>query len=147
MDDKQKKKTKTKGIYILRGIRNALICDGVAIVFLIVVASVYALIKNASIIKSIYMSFYYGGAVALLLAVPQFYKRNQNSKLQKSRRLNPMFGFYGWFSSGSGESDIMEGFEEFKGDGFWLGMMITLFGIVLLVLAVILENIFFLPYK
>jgi hypothetical protein len=145
MDDKQKKKN--KGIYILRGIRNALICDGVAIIFLIVIASVYALIKNTSIIKSIYMSFYYGGAVALLLAVPQFYKRNHNTKLQKSRRLNPMFGFYSWFSSGSSDSEVMEGFEEFKGDGFWLGIMITFFGLVLLALAVILENLFFVPLK
>jgi hypothetical protein len=142
MDNKEKKKL--KGIYILKGIKNALICDGIAVIFLIIIAFIYALLKNTSIIKSIYMSFYYGGAVALLIAVPQFYKKNEDPKLRKIRRLNPMYGFYDWFGgSESADSAMLESFEEFKGDGFWLGIMITIFGVTLLALAVILENMFF----
>jgi hypothetical protein len=142
MDDKKKKKV--KGIYILMGIRNALICDGIAVIFLIILAFVYALIKNASVIRSIYMSFYYGGAVALLIAAPQFYKRNEDPKLRKVKKHNPINSFYDWFGGNdSTDEETQEGFQIFKGDGFWLGIMITVFGVTLLALAVILERMFF----
>ena len=142
MDNKEKKKL--KGVYILKGIRNVLICDGIAAIFLIIIAVVFALIKNASIIKSIYMSFYYGGALALLVAVPQFYKKNRNPKPGESRGSIPLFGF---FSRSNSDSSTQESWEDFIVNGFWLGIMITISGTILLALAVILENIFFVAPK
>lgn len=142
MDKKEKKKLKR--LYILKGIKNVLICDGIAIVLLVLIAIIYSLFKHTYIMRSIYMSFYYGGAAALLIGIPQFYKRNEDTKIRKLRRHNPMFGFYDWFGQNSYEDQAMEeSFEQFKGEGFWLGMMIVFFSLILFAIAVTLENIFF----
>lgn len=139
----RKDKKKLKRLYIIKGMKNALICDCIAVVVLIIIASIYSVIKHASFARSVYMSFYYGGAAALLIAVPQFYKRNEKPELRKIRKRSPLFGFADWFSNPTADAAMMESFKEFQGDGFWLGMMVVVFSLVLFALAVILENIFF----
>ena len=147
MEMNKKEKNTKKRLYILKGMKNVLICDGIAIVVLVLIATIYSFFKHAYIMKSIYMSFYYGGAAALLIGIPQFYKRNEDTKIRKLRRHNPMFGFYDWFGQSSYDDQAMEeSFEQFKGEGFWLGMMILFFSLILFAIAITLENIFFI-YK
>lgn len=138
-----RKKRKEKMLYILKGIKNALICDVIAIVILTVIGSISALIRHTYIMRSVYMAYYFGGAFVLLIGVPQFYKRKEDPYLRRIRRLNPLYGFYDWFGTPTADKAMMEHFEEFKGDGFWLGLMMTLAGTVLLACGVFVENIFF----
>lgn len=141
MNSKEKSKLKRK--FILDGLKNALICDVIALIILAIVGVLFALVRHASIMKTIYMTYYFGGAFIVMISVPQFYKRNESGKLRGIRLSNPMFGFYDWFGSSHTDENMMESFEQFKGDGFWLGMMLITIGVVLFAAAVILENMFF----
>jgi uncharacterized membrane protein len=141
MDSKEKRKLKKQ--FILNGLRNALICGGIAIVLLTMFGTILAFIRHSSIPQTIYMTYYFGGAFIVMISVPQFYKRNESGKLRGIRLSNPMFGFYDWFGSSQVDDNMIESFEQFKGDGFWLGMMLITVGLMLFIAGVTMENIFF----
>jgi glucan phosphoethanolaminetransferase (alkaline phosphatase superfamily) len=139
MDKREKRK------YILEGIKNSFVGSLIALVIILVIAFIYAKIKDKSALSSIYM-FYYGFAViALIIAVPQLYKRNEDPRLRRIRRLSPLYGFFDWFQNQNPyeEKAMLESFEEFKGEGFWAGMFIVLFALLLFLYGFIFERIYF----
>lgn len=129
--------------HILKGLRNVFIVDVILLVALFIVAVVVALTTGNSIGKCMYLACYYSAIFILLVSIPQFYKRNEASKHRKIRQMDTMFGFYGWFGNKYNDDIMSESFEDFKGDGFWMGIMLVTVGTVLLAVGVILENIFF----
>lgn len=142
MYKKEEKVFKMK--YFLRGLRNILICDAIAALGLSVIAVLVALIRHTSIIESIYRLLYVGGSFVLLVSIPQFYKRSERNRVKDGKFNNPMFGFYDWFGGNDfDDKTIEESYEKFKGEGFWLGLMIVAGGTILILLAMVLEMMFF----
>lgn len=134
---------KVRNHFLIAGIKNTLICDCIGFLGLAVIGTLLALIKHSSIIKSIYLTLYFGGAFVLILSVPQFYKRNRRGKSKSMPTGGIMFGFYGWFGGESHDESLNGGYEQLANDGFWLGIMLFLGGLVLLLAGVVLENIYF----
>lgn len=129
--------------YIFAGMKKSLINSLIAAGILGVIAALYALIAKKYLFASIAYAYYYFGAFCLILAVPQLYKRNEDSKLRKIRRQNPLFGFKVGGDNPYEDKAMMESFEEFKGDGFWFGIFIVVFSIFLFIFGIIMENIHF----
>ncbi|TDT50550.1 hypothetical protein [Fonticella tunisiensis] len=128
--------------YILYGIKRYSLYALIAAAALSVIASVYSLIKHSPVMKNIYTSFYYFGAFSLIFAVPQLYKRNEDPKLRRVRASNPIDGA-NIFKNPYVEEAMLESFEEFKGEGFWTGIFIVVFCLVLFLLGFLLESIYF----
>lgn len=138
MDKNKKHKMK----FILTGLKNAVFYACILILALTVIATLVGLIKHISIMHSIYMSYYYGGAFVLLVSVPQLYRRDRPGKEKKVGISDTLFGFYGWNNA----QDINEeddNYGSLKGEGFWLGIMLFVTGLLMLGIGVIMENIFF----
>jgi len=136
------KKGKSKINYILTGLKHALLYACIIILALTAIATVVGLIKHIAIIHSIYMSYYYGGAFILMISVPQLYRRDLPGKEKKVGISDTLFGFYGWNNT----SDINEEDENYiklKGEGFLLGLMILVTGLIVIGFAVVMELIFF----
>lgn len=129
--------------YILNGIKKSFVNSIIAAGILGIIALVYSLLASKYVFKSIAYAYYYFGAFCLILAVPQLYKRNEDSKLRKIRMQNPLFGFRGAVENPYEEKAMMESFEEFKGDEFWFGIFIIVFSLFLFLYGVIMENIYF----
>jgi hypothetical protein len=141
MNDKKMKEAKHR--FILLGIKNTLICDGIAILGLSIIGTLLGLIKHTAISRSIPMALYFGGALVLIVSVPQFYRRRkQNAGMQTGGML---FGFYGWFGSNSESesSSSDKDYQLYQNDGFWLGIMLFLGGMILLIVGAGIENLFF----
>lgn len=136
------KNKKSKKDFILRGLRNALLCDAVGVVILTVIGVIVALFKHSYIMRSIYMSYYFGGGIILMVAVPQFYKKSARLRMKGMNTANPMFGFYDWFGADLDEEKD-ENYENFKNDSFWQGIIMVFCGTVLILFGVLMESIFF----
>lgn len=131
---------------ILKELKFTAFATLIAAAVLAIMSVIYSLVRHASIIKSIYTTFYYFGAFSLLVAVPQLYKRNEDSNNRKIRRLSPLYGFYDMFQSKYAEQAMTESFEEFRGEGFWNGIYVVVFSMILFILAFLLENIYWQVY-
>lgn len=129
--------------YILNGIKKSLLYSLLAAAVLGIAAAIYAFFANKYVVKSIAYAYYYFGAFSSILAVPQLYKRNEDSKLKKIRRQNPLFGFQSRFHNPYEEKAMTESAEEFKGEGFWFGISIIVFSLCLFLYGIIMENIYF----
>lgn len=136
------KKGKNKIRFFLFGLRNAVMYAAIIAAILTVIATIVALVKHGAIINSIYMSYYYGGAFVLMVSVPQLYRRNLPGKEKKIGFSDTLFGFYGWNNTSISEEDEEE-YKQLMGEGFWLGILILITGILLIALGVITESIFF----
>lgn len=131
--------------YIKNGIKHSFMYSIIGSGVLTIIALIYSLVKHAYILKSIYMAFYYGGGFILIFAVPLLLKRNEDPNLRKIRRASPLYGFYDMFNPYLDEA-MAESCEEFKADGFWLGIFIVFVSLLLFLYAFILESIFFSIY-
>lgn len=140
MDKREKRRN------ILRGAKYTLIVSLIGALILAVLSLIYSFIKPSPVIKNIYTAFYYFGAFVLLIAVPQLYKRDEDPKTRRVRRLSPLYGFYDIFKNEYTEKAMLESFEEFRGEGFWNGIFIVQFSITLLFLGFLLENIYWYVY-
>lgn len=105
---------------------------------------IYSLLKSTNIIKNIYTVYFYFGAFSMIVAVPQFYKRNEDAKLRRIRRQSPLYGFYDVQENPYTNEAMEEAFEEFREDGFYTGLAILIFSMTILVLGFILERIYLL---
>jgi hypothetical protein len=128
--------------YVLRGLRNAVILAAIIIGLLLAGSIIVSLVTKTNIGRNMYMSCYYGSIFVLIVSIPQFYKRNKIGKGKQVRQMDTMFGFYGWFGNKYEDEAMENGFEQFQGDGFWLGIMLIFIGLIVIAAAVILENIF-----
>jgi len=139
------KKVDAKTIFkhVLRGLRNAVIFAAMIIALLLVISIIVTVATKTNLLRNMYMSCYYGSIFVLIVSIPQFYKRNKIGKKRQVRQADTMFGFYGWFGNKYEDEAMEKSYEEFQGDGFWLGIMILVVGIIILATAVILESIFF----
>lgn len=126
----------SKREFVFSGVKKAFLYSLIAAGVLTVAAIIYSLVKTSNMATNIYLSYYYFGAFALIFAIPQFYKRNEEPRLRKVRTVNPFK-----FNNPYEEKAKLESFKEFKGEGFWVGMFIVLFSIFLFLYAVILESI------
>ncbi|EYE89856.1 hypothetical protein Q428_00150 [Fervidicella metallireducens AeB] len=141
MDKRLKRK------HLVKGIKFSFYSSLGALILISIIALVYSLIKSTPIVRNIYISLYYFGGFALMTAVPFLYKRNEDSKIRKIRRLSPLYGFYDMFENPYTDKAMMESFEEFKGDGFTMGMLIILFCVLVMLYGFIIENIYFILLK
>lgn len=136
MDKRVKRK------HIFKGLKFTVTATLIIAVILAVMSVIYSFVKHTPIVKNIYTTFYYFGAFSLLVAVPQLYKRNEDPQNRKIRRLSPLYGFYDMFENRYVEQAMIESFEEFRGEGFWNGIFVVLFSVILFILAFFLENIY-----
>ncbi|CDF57200.1 hypothetical protein [Thermobrachium celere] len=116
----------------------------ITIIVLSIITSIYALIKHKDILSSIYTFLYYFGGFSMILAVPQFYKRNEDAKLRRIRRQSPLYGFYDIKENPYVEEAMEEAFEEFREDGFYTGIAIIIYSILILLVAFLMEKIYLL---
>jgi hypothetical protein len=58
-------------------------------------------------------------------------------------RCYPLFGFQHRFANPYTEKVMEESAEEFKGEGFWFGILIIMFSLFLFLYGIIMENIHF----
>lgn len=129
----------SKRRYFLNRTKKSFLYSVFAAAVLSIVSIIYSLVKSSSILESMYLSWYYFGAFSLIFAVPQLYKRNEDSKLRKIRTTDPFKTNINPYE----EQARLESHEEFKGDGFWSGMFFILFSLLLFLYAFILENIYY----
>lgn len=118
-----------------------------AIITAIVLAAItliFSLFKSSNFLKNMYMVYFYFGAFSMIVAVPQFYKRNEDAKLRRIRRQSPLFGFYDVQENPYTNEAMEEAFEEFREDGFYTGLSILLFSLTILILGFIFERIYLL---
>lgn len=80
----------------------------------------------------------------MILAVPQFYKRNEDAKLRRIRRQSPLYGFYDIKENPYVEEAMEEAFEEFREDGFYTGIAIIIYSILILLVAFLMEKVYLL---
>lgn len=132
-----------KRSFIFNGIKKSLFYSLIAAGILAIIGALYAFFTNKYLFQSIAYAYYYFGAFALILAVPQLYKRNEDSNITKIRRQNPLFGFQHKFSNPYAEKAIEESADEFKGEGFWFGIFIIMFSLSLFLYGIIMESIYF----
>lgn len=128
---------------ILDGIKKSLIYSLVAAAALGIIAAIYAFFAHKYLFKSIAYAYYYFGAVVSIFAVPQLWRRNEDSKLVKIRRQNPLFGFQSRFRNPYEEKAAEERAKEASSGGFWFGVFIIVFSICLFIYGVIMESIYF----
>jgi hypothetical protein len=128
---------RSKRSFILLGAKRALLFSMGAAGVLSIIVVIYSLIKSSPIMRNVYTSLYYLGAFSLIFSVPQLYKRNEDASLRKVRATNIFKPNRNPYE----EQAMMESFEEFRGDGFWTGMFIVLFSILLFSYAIVLEKI------
>ncbi|CCJ34499.1 hypothetical protein [Caloramator australicus] len=129
--------------YILKGIKESLIYSLITAVFVSLIATIFSLIKGINPLKSIYISLYAVGIFASIFSIPQLFKRDEDPKIALYRRKNPLFGFYNLFYNPYAERAELESIEEFKGEGFWRGIFIILYSITILIIAAIIERIYY----
>jgi hypothetical protein len=132
-----------KGKYILNGLKFSLISSLVALVIILIIVFIYSTTKGIPFLKHANMFFYGIGTLALTLAVPQLYKKDEDPKLRRIRRMSPLFGFSSWFQSPYEEKAMIESFEENRGEGFWAGLFIVVFALFLYLYGFILERLFY----
>ncbi len=135
--------TENKKKAILDGIKKSLLYSLVAAAILGVIGIIYSFFANKYVFKSIAYAYYYFGAFASIFAVPQLWKRNEDSKLVKIRRQNPLFGFQTRFRNPYEERAAEESAKESKGEGFWFGISIIVFSVCLFIYGIIMESIYF----
>jgi hypothetical protein len=136
--DKREKRRK-----IIIDLKVSVILSLIAFVVIFIIVFIYSKLKGIPLLQNANM-FYYGfGALALAVAVPQLWKRNEDSKIRKARRLNPLYGFNDWFQSPYEEKAMLESFEEHKGEGFWTGILIIIFALMLFLYGFIFEKIYY----
>lgn len=128
---------------ILQGFKRSFFYSIAAALLLFIIALVYSIIRKLPIIKSAFTAYYYFGAFALIFSIPLLYKRNEDPKLRKVRRQGFLFGLENAFSNPYSEKEMLKSFEEFKGEGFWPGIFLIFFSIMLFLYAFILENIYY----
>lgn len=129
--------------YIKRGVKHSLLYSLIAAAALSVIAVIVSLIKHVSLLQCIFMAFYYGGGFLLIFSVPLLLKRNEDPKYRKVKRLTPLYGFYDMFENPYLDKEMEESYEEFKSDGFYLGMFVVLTSIFLFLYAGLLEKLFY----
>lgn len=128
---------------ILHGFKKSFLYSLAAALLLFIIALVYSIIRKLPIIKSAFTAYYYFGAFALIFSIPLLYKRNEDPKLRKVRRQGFLFGLDSVFYNPYADKAMLESFEEFKGEGFWPGIFLIFFSVMLFLYAFILENIYF----
>lgn len=128
---------------ILRGFIASFLYSLAAALLILVIALVYSIIKKSSVIKNAYTAYYYFGAFVLLFSIPLLYKRNEDPKLRRVRSQGFLFGLGNVFRNPYAEKAMLESFEEFRGEGFWPGIFVIFFSIMMFAYAIILENIYF----
>lgn len=134
--------------FIFNGFKKSFFYSFIAALLLFIIALVYSIIRKQSIVKSTYMVYYYFGALALIFSIPLLYKRNEDPKLRKIRRKSFFFGLGdAAFGNPYADKAMMESFEEFKGEGFWSGIFVIIFSIMLFLYAFIIENIYFYYFR
>lgn len=135
-------KGKKRG-FILFGLKKSLLYSLIAAVILGILALIYSVLWSKPILRSIAYGFYYGGAFALIFAVPQLYKRNEDSSIRKIRSESPLHGFQNIFKNPYAEKAMLESFEEFRGEGFWLGIFIVIFSLLMFFYGFLIENLYY----
>lgn len=116
----------------------------ITVVVLSITSFIYSSIKGYDFLKNTYMLFYYYGAVSLILAVPQLYKKDEDVKLRRIRRQSPLYGFYDINENPYTQEAMEDSFKQFRGDGFLLGISIVIYSFLILFLGFILEKIYLL---
>jgi hypothetical protein len=137
MDKENKKK------FILYGLRKSLVFSLIAAVILGILALIYSLVWAKPVLKSIAYGFYYGGAFALIFSIPLLYKRNEDPKIRKVRSESTLPGYGNLFKNPYTEKAMLESFKEFRGEGFWSGIFIVVFSLLLFFYGFIMENIYY----
>lgn len=133
----------TKGKYILNGLKLSFIFSLVALVVILIIVFIYSRTKGIPFLQHANMFFYGIGTLALTLAVPQLYKKDEDPRLRKIRRMSPIYGFASWFQSPYEEKAMLESFEENRGEGFWAGMFIVAFALFLYLYGFLLERLYY----
>lgn len=128
---------------ILNDIKKSFFYSLIAAGVLGIIAAIYSFFAHKYVFNSIAYAYYYTGAISSIVAVPQLYKRNENSKLRKIRRMSPIYGFTSRFSNPYEDKAMMESYEENKGYGFWFGISIIIFALCLFLYGIIMESIYF----
>lgn len=128
---------------ILHGFKRTFFYSIAAALLLFIMALVYSIIRKLPIIKNTFTAYYYFGAFTLIFSIPLLYKRNEDPKLRKVRRQGFLFSLENVFSNPYSEKEMLKSFEEFKGEGFWPGLFLIFFSIMLFLYAFILENIYY----
>lgn len=128
--------------YILYGIKQSVKFSFIAAAILTAVGFIVALIKSSSKLESIYMSYYYFGGFSLIFAIPLLNKRDEDPKVRKTRHSNFLYGF-GAFQNPYADEEMTKSFEEFRGEGFWNGIDVVIFALLLFLYGFILETITF----
>lgn len=126
--------------YILYGIKQSIKFSFIAAAVLTAVGFIIALIKSSSKLESIYMSYYYFGGFSLIFAIPLLNKRDEDPKVRKTRHASFLYGF-GAFQNPYADEEMTKSFEEFRGEGFWSGIDIVIFALLLFLYGFILESI------
>lgn len=128
---------------IILGLRNSFLYSLGAALLLFVITLVYSIVRKSMVIKNTYTAYYYFGAFVLIFSIPLLYKRNEDPKLRRVRSQGFLFGLGNVFRNPYAEKAMLESFEEFKGEGFWPGIFVVFFSIMMFIYAIILENIYF----
>jgi len=129
--------------FILQGIKKSFIYSLVSLVLILVVSLIFSFIKGTSFLKLSYTLLYALGAFSSIFSVSYFFKKDEDPKIALYRRKNPLFGFYSIFDNPYAERAELESIEEFKGEGFWIGVFIVLYSILILIFAVLVEKIYY----
>lgn len=129
----------SKRRYFLDRTKKSFLYSVIAAAVMGVISIIYSLVKSSSILENMYLSWYYFGGLSLIFAVPQLYKRGEDSKLRRIRTTDLLRTNINPYE----EQARLESHEEFKGEGFWSGMFFVLFSLLLFLYAFILENIYF----
>ncbi|QCX33457.1 hypothetical protein FDN13_06875 [Caloramator sp. E03] len=137
---------KNKIKYILNGIKSSFIYSLIGAIILALIGVLLCFLKGGNYLRYIYMSFYYGGGFILIFSLPLLLKRNEDPKFRKIKRLNPLYGFYDMFDNPYIEEAMAESYNEFKSDGFWLGIFIVFISLFLFFYAFLLENLYFILF-
>lgn len=129
--------------YVLKGLKQSTIYSLITVGVVSLIAALFSFIKGTNTLKSIYISLYAVGIFASIFSIPQLFKRDEDPKIAMYRRKNPLFGFHNLFYNPYAERAELESIEEFKGEGFWNGIFIILYSIIILLIAALIERIYY----
>ncbi|KRQ86313.1 hypothetical protein ABG79_01825 [Caloramator mitchellensis] len=129
--------------YIINGFKKSIIYALITCFALSVIAALIAFAKKGDMLKYIFYTLYGFGIFASILSVPQLFKKDEDPKIAMLRRKSPLYGFYNLFSNPYAEAAEAESLEEFQGEGFWNGLFIVLYSIIILSIGMLIERIYY----
>lgn len=112
-----------------------------------IIGGIIAIVRGNPFITGVYLTYYIAGVLALVVSIPQLYKRDEDSKVRRVRLLSPLYGFNNVFNNPYAESEMIKSFDEFRGEGFWTGINIVVYALSLWFYGFIVENIYFTYFR